>query len=136
MATCRPLSETEMTRVSAGLSLASQLLGRDLPADAEGVQVLFDALLSDPTRPARAVEALGFAFGQLFLRQNWLNWAMLLDDEFGDQIGIAVRDRQLGCSPLSMIKNRLDDGEAWNLSELCDATVQRLRQLGQRAASP
>ena len=134
VATYRPLSDFELAKVSDGLRVASHLLDLDQPADIDDLQVLYDVLLSDPARPASAVEALGFAFGQVLLEQEWLEWAMLLDEEFGDEISVAVRDRRLGCSPLSMIKNRLEDGEAWSLIELRESTVRRLRQLGQHAS--
>ena len=129
----RALTNDELAEISEGLTLASHLLGPGVPPDADGLQVLYDALLGDPTRPPAAVNALGFAFGQILLENRWLEWAMLLDDEFGSEISVAVVDRQLGCSPLSMIRNRLDDGEAWDLRELRDATIRRLRQLGQQA---
>ena len=130
----RPLSDIETAKVLEGLRLAAHLLGPDLSANSEGLQELYDALLDTPSRPASAVEALGFAFGEMLLEQDWLEWAMLLDDEYGDEISIAVADRQLGCSPLSMIRNRLEDGEVWDLAGLRDTTVKRLRQLGQQAA--
>ncbi len=131
----RSLSDCERESISAGVALAGHLTGLDGLPDLVGAQALYDALLPDLTRPHAATEALGYAFGNLFLEQTWLCWAMMLDDEFGDEVAIVVRDRALGCSPLSMMRHRLEDGEPCDLAELLDATVRRLRQLGQQAAS-
>jgi hypothetical protein len=131
----RPLTELELDRVSAGIALAGRLLGSEAPPGAAELQALYDLLLQEETVEGAAVEALGYAFGNLFLEYDWLHWAMMLDDEFGDEVAIVVRDRELGCSPLSMIRNRIQDGEPWDLADLIIATVFRLRQLGQEANS-
>ena len=136
MALYRPLTEAELDGIAAGVALAGELLGVERPPRIEDLQALYDALLDEPVKNAAAVDALGYAFGNLFLECDWLHWAMMLDDEYGDEISIAVEDRALGCSPLSMIRNRLEDQEAWKLAELLEETVSRLRQLGQRASLP
>lgn len=135
MGTYRSLTDAERESISAGIALAGHLAGSSGPPDLVDAQVLYDVLLLDPARPNAATEALGYAFGNLLLEQSWLGWAMMLDDEFGDEFAVVVRDRALGCSPLSMMRHRLDDGEPCDLVGLLEATVHRLRQLGQQAAS-
>lgn len=131
----RTLTKAELERVTHGVALAGSLAGsKGVPSAAE-LQALYDVLLEDLSGAETAVEALGYAFGNLLLKQDWLHWAIMLDDEFGDEIAVVVQDRELGCSPLSMIRNRLQDGEAWDLADLAASTISRLRQLGQQAPS-
>jgi hypothetical protein len=131
----RALSEPEQDRLTAGLALAARLVDAENAPNVIELQALYDTLLQDANRSAAAVEALGYAFGNLFLQHDWLLWAMMLDNEFGDEAAVVVRDRKLGCSPLSMIRNRLQDEESCDLADLVATTVSRLRQLGQQAAS-
>ena len=129
------LTDDEFERVTGGVTLAGKLLGLVRQPSAAELQSLYDVLLEDVDRPNSAVEALGYAFGNLFLEQDWLHWVMVTDAEFGDEPGIAVQDREVACSPLSMMRNRLEDGEHWDLLQLLDNTMTRLRQLGQNSAS-
>jgi hypothetical protein len=131
----RTLTEPELDRVKDGVALAGRLAGAEGRPIATELQALYDVLLQDLNGAEAAIEGLGYAFGSLFLEYDWLHWVMMLDDEFGDEVAIVVRDRELGCSPLSMIRNRLQDREACDLAELAASTVARLRQLGQQAAS-
>ena len=129
----RTLTEPELDRVTAGIALARRLAGSEGVPSATEIQALYDVLLQDLNGADAAIEALGYAFGTLFFQQDWLHWAMMLDDEFGDEVAVVVQDRALGCSPMSIIRNRLQDGEACDLAELAASTVSRLRQLGQQA---
>jgi hypothetical protein len=131
----RTLTEAELKRVAAGVALAGRLVGSDVSPSTAELQALYNVLLHDRSGAEAAVEALGYAFGNILRHDDWLYWAMMLDDEFGDEVAIAVRDRELGCAPLSMIRSRLENGESWDLAELVSSTVSRLRQLGQQAAS-
>lgn len=133
MALYRPLSKSERDQVEAGVLLAARLLDVAEIYAVDQLQDLYDTLLTSADSDDRAVDALGYAFGSLMLRQEWLGWAML-SDEFGSEISVAVQDRALGCSPLSMLRNRLSDGTPCDLAELLETTEGRLRQLGQHSA--
>lgn len=135
MALFRVLTDVELDRVAAGVRLAGDLVGSEGPPQIADLQVLYDLLAQDTGSPTRAIEALGYAFGQCLLRHEWLHWAMMLDDDYGDEIAVAVRGRNLGCSPLSMLRNRLEDREPCDLADLMSVTANRLRQLGQQASS-
>ncbi|WP_206241932.1 DUF3806 domain-containing protein [Novosphingobium terrae] len=125
----RPLSDLEATDVANTIDAARQFF-TGCP-----IQQAYDNLLSSTAdRSDHATKLLGFLFGMSFLSEDWLEWSMLLDARYGDEISLQVRGRDLGCAPLSMIKNRLEDGEQWDLAELRDSTIDRLRQLGQHAA--
>lgn len=127
--TYRALSIQEESYVAAAIADAAKAFKR------RSLQQVYDHLLStNADVEGDDVRLLGFIFGSGFLSEGWLEWAMLLDEEYGDEIGIRVRDGQTGCSPLTMVKNRLEDGESWDLSDLLNATVQRLRELSQHAS--
>ncbi|WP_419316921.1 hypothetical protein ACN2C7_10735 [Caulobacter sp. ErkDOM-E] len=53
-------------------------------------QVLYDALKLDPVCPDAATEALEYAIGNSLLEQSWLGLAMMLDDEFGDEVAVVT----------------------------------------------
>ena len=132
----RPLRPAEAARLSEQLEAAARRLCHAQAPDERRVQQRYDEILSArPQMPEEEVQALGYAFGELLRASGWLDWAMLVDDEYGDEISLSVRERQLGCCPLSMIRNRLEEGEATDLTQLRYATLKRLRQLGQEAAS-
>ena len=135
MLTYRPLSAAEHDRLLAGAELARRLVHGEGAPNFEQLQSLYDGFLDDLERPEDAVRALGVAFGDLMTVEGWLDWGMMIDADFGDDFALIVQDRQLGCSPLSMIANRLEDGEPWDLRDLAASTVSQLRRLGQEAAS-
>lgn len=131
----RDLSKQELDRLLEGAQLARRLCGASGEPSAAQLQTLYDALLADAGRTDEAVQGLGFGFGGLLIRHDWLEWAMLEDAEFGDDFAVVVSGRELGCSPLTMMQYRLEDREPWNLADLAEETVSKLRQLGQQAAS-
>jgi hypothetical protein len=129
--TYRSLSAQEIEKIQTALSEIS-VSGA---IDCDIVQYTYDAMLKQPVMKPRDIEILGYAFGHLMLQHDWLIWKMLIDEKYGDEISIAVTWRQLGCSPLSMIRNRLEDREACNIQNLLELTFIRLRQLGQHSKS-
>lgn len=125
----RSLDELERQSLAAAIVVAEQLLaGREL-------QLVYDEVLAaKPVQSGQLVEMIGYMFGNSLVAESWLEWAMLIDPEYGDEISVRVQDRELGCAPLSMIRNRLEDAEQCSLAELRESTVHRLRQLAQHAA--
>jgi len=134
MVNCRPLLEHELKYVKDNVALAAAVIQKALPLEFGDLQEIYNALLLEDEPDAQVIAALGYAFGEKFALHDWLDWAMLDDDEYGREIGIRVRGRSLTCAPVSMIQYRLEDRESWDLRELMEATVTRLRQLGQQAA--
>ncbi|GEM_PF-6737824 len=129
----RPLDEAERAAVQAGVARAERMAGVERLSAAD-LQALYDVLLSEAEAATAAIEAVGYAFGEALLAHGGLEWALAVDDAYGDEISVALTGVQLGCHPLSMIANRLKDGEAWDLADLAERTVGRLRQLATEAA--
>ena len=129
----RELDEGELALLEMKLLLAAGLFGSNtLPAFPD-LQRKYDALLLDEAPSNGEIELLGYAFGAQLVLEEWLDWAMLIDPEYGDAIAVAATGLEVGCSPLDMISNRLEDGENWSLAELAQQALHRLRQLGQHA---
>jgi hypothetical protein len=125
----RPLNVSEANYVANAMAEAEEFFA------GRSIQQAYDHFLSTTKDGSdHAIKFLGFLFGSSFLPEDWLEWGMALDAEYGDEICLRVSGRDLGCHPLSMIRNRLEDGEQWDLAELRDSTIARLRQLGQHAA--
>ena len=125
MALYRELTGSERERIRTNVALVSNLLSGNFTFTA--LQGLYDSLPTGPAPAAEAVDVVGYGFGELLSAAPGLACAWMIDDEYGDDPAIVVAGRSLGCTPLSMIRNRIDDQEAWDLSELASATMATLR---------
>jgi hypothetical protein len=126
----RALTNAEAADVEQKLVHAADWVAND---PSPGLQAKYDLLLNQSVPSEDQIELLGYAFGAELARCDWLNWTMQLDNEYGDAISIAVDGLELGCAPLDMIRNRVEDRESSDLTQLVHDTVHRLRQLGQEA---
>lgn len=136
MSSYRDLEGPEQETLEAALRDAASFLQTENFRDLEIIQQAYDAAVSDGNRIRRNAQLIGYAFGQSLIEAvDFLSWRMLCDSEYGDEISLGVLDRSLGCSPVSMIQNRLEDRERWDLLQLRSDTIDRLRSLGQHASS-
>jgi len=120
------LSGEHLSALNEGLSLASKLVEGEIPFSIEQVQSLYDTLLKRRSEPAFEI-ALGLAFGSVVISRSGFEWARI-SDEYGEETCIAVQNTHLICSPISMIQKRLERGERTDLSELCDGTIEVMRE--------
>lgn len=133
MSKYRALTEEELGQLEHALGHAARRIGGSGTLTIAQVQACYDALLQDGEVEGETVDLLGLAFGELLRSVGWLSWQMLEDPEYGDVLSLVADGLSLSCSPLSMIANRLEDGEEWDLAELRDSTLRKLRQLGQES---
>ena len=122
----RPLTPHQEAELADGLELAATIARSSPPLSADQVQTLYDTLLGQSFCDEDTVVALGFAFGDLIKKQITLEW-ILLDGDYGEEISLAVPGLRLVCSPISMMRKRLERGEAWDVDRLASDMATRLR---------
>ena len=75
------------------------------------------------------LQALGLAFGRAFLNEfpdyDW--W--MVEDEYGRDPAIRYKETSLLVFPMTMISKRVEDGEAFDVSELFDGLAKQLAEL-------
>ena len=75
------------------------------------------------------LQALGVAFGRVFLQSHpGYDWWMV-EDEGGRDPAIRYRESTLLCFPQTMLSKRIEDGETVNVAELFEQLSQRLETL-------
>lgn len=136
MSTYRDLEGAEQETLVAALREAANFLQTENFQDLDIIQKAYNTALDKNNIIERDAQLIGYAFGQSLVESvDFLSWQMLCDPDYGDEISLGVLGRSLGCSPLSMIKNRLEDREQWDLLQLRSDTIDLLRSLGQHADS-
>jgi len=81
------------------------------------------------------LQALGLAFGKVFIEENaGYDWWMV-EDEFGRDPAIRYKNSSLLAYPRTMLSKRIEDGESVNVTELFDGLCRRMEELVQRGWS-
>ncbi len=75
------------------------------------------------------LQALGLAFGRVFLNEfpdyDW--W--MVEDEHGRDPAIRYKETSLLVFPMTMISKRVEDGEPFDVHELFDGLAKQLAEL-------
>jgi hypothetical protein len=75
------------------------------------------------------LQALGLAFGMVFINENEdFDWWMV-EDEYGRDPAIRYKRTTLLAFPRTMLSKRIEDGEPVNVAELFDGLVARLGEM-------
>jgi len=75
------------------------------------------------------LQALGLAFGKVFIEENAdYDWWMV-QDEFGRDPAIRYKQSSLLAYPRTMISKRLEVGEPVNVTELFDGLCRKMEEL-------
>jgi Domain of unknown function (DUF3806) len=111
--------------------VVSELLGSKLNGSRADL-LLIQRLLDTGTVEREAtytLQALGLAFGNVFVEENAdYDWWMV-QDEFGRDPAIRYKQSSLLAYPRTMISKRIEDGEAVNVTELFDGLCRRMEEL-------
>ena len=129
------LTNDDVDRIARQLihagSVARDICGKSLDgtmADLVILQEILDAhsIERDATY---TLQALGVAFGRVFLQTHpGYDWWMV-EDEGGRDPAIRYRESTLLCFPQTMLSKRIEDGETVNVAELFEQLSQRLETL-------
>lgn len=119
----RALMHAEHVIVDA---LGSKLTGAR--ADLALIQQLLDAGTVE-REATYTLQALGIAFGKIFIQENPdYDWWMV-QDEYGRDPAIRYKRSSLLAYPRTMISKRIEDGEPVNVTELFDGLCRRMKEL-------
>jgi hypothetical protein len=127
--------EDDVTRIARQLihasSVAREVVGKSLDgtmADLRVLQEILDAhaIERDATY---TLQALGVAFGRVFLQSHpGYDWWMV-EDEGGRDPAVRYLETTFLCFPQTMLSKRVEDGDRVNVEELFEQLSQRLEDL-------
>lgn len=116
--------------VHAG-QVIEQALGEDLDGSFNDLALMQRVLDQGVVEPEATytLQAFGLAFGRVFLNQfpdyDW--W--MVEDEFGRDPAIRYKETSLLVFPMTMISKRMEDGDAFDVTELFDGLAKQLAEL-------
>jgi hypothetical protein len=92
------------------------------------IQSVLDAKLIE-TEATYSLQALGIAFGKVFIENNvFYDWWMV-EDEYGRDPAIRYKETTLLVFPQTMISKRVEDGEVVVVQEMYDGLCERLEEI-------
>lgn len=92
------------------------------------IQRVLDSRQLEP-EATYSLQALGMAFGAVFVKNNeGYDWWMV-EDEYGRDPTVRYRQTTLLAFPMTMISKRVEDGEPVDVLDLYSGLVQRLKTL-------
>ncbi|UVH58937.1 DUF3806 domain-containing protein [Variovorax paradoxus] len=114
---------SELALAASGVSLVGNR------TDLATIQNVLDSKLLEP-EATYLLQALGLAFGRIFIKsQDDYEWCMV-DDEYGRDPAIRYKQTSLLLFPLTIISKRFERGENVNVTEMFEKlqeTVDDLR---------
>ena len=130
-----PPTEKDIENIAMGVVHAGQVIEQALDEDLDGtrqdlalIQRVLDQGLVEP-EATYTLQALGLAFGRVFLNEfpdyDW--W--MVEDEYGRDPAIRYKETSLLVFPMTMISKRIEDGEPFEVSELFDGLAKQLAEL-------
>ncbi len=117
-----PLTIEHQKHREESLALAARLIDTPPPFPVHKVQALYDVVLREFPTNHDAIGAIGFAFGEFFVRRGTFEWATV-DDQWGSEPSIAWIGYDAVAHPLLMMRKRIEREEQIDLSQLIDDTV-------------
>ena len=94
-------------------------------SDLELVQKVMDAKALD-REATYSLQALGIAFGKVFVNQNEnYDWWMV-EDEYGRDPSIQYKETSIRVFPQTMISKRVEDDQTVNVREMYDGLLVQL----------
>lgn len=130
-----PPTEKDVENIAMGVVHAGQVIEQALGEDLDGthndlalIQRVLDRGVVEP-EATYTLQAFGLAFGRVFLNEfpdyDW--W--IVEDEHGRDPAIRYKETSLLVFPMTMISKRMEDGEAFDVSELFDGLAKQLAEL-------
>lgn len=111
------LGADEIADLSEGLTIAARMLDEPPPLSIGQVQLLYDQLREAPHISFEQQVALGLAFGEAFVEYTDYEWVKASDD-YGVEMALSPVGFHVACYPISMIQQRLADGDQVDLAQL------------------
>ncbi|MDM0008264.1 DUF3806 domain-containing protein [Variovorax sp. J22G73] len=111
--------------------LVAEATGEPLRSDESDLprlQRIVDSRLVEP-EATYSLQALGLAFGKVFMRiRPDFDWWMV-EDEFGRDPAIRYKETTLLMFPKTMLSKRIEDGEQVDVAEIYEGLVEMVREV-------
>lgn len=128
-------TEADVDRIARQLihasDLAKSILGEELgghESDLNLIQRILDSRQLE-REATYSLQALGMAFGKVFVENNAdFDWWMV-EDEYGRDPAVRYKQTSLLAFPMTMISKRVEDGEPVEVRSLYSGLQQRLEAL-------
>ena len=128
-------TESDVERIAHQLIHAKQVVeqatGRDLTGgvgDLALLQATLDAKLIEP-EATYSLQALGIAFGKVFVENNeFYDWWMV-EDEYGRDPAIRYKETTLLVFPQTMISKRVEAGQPVGVQEMYEGLCVQLEEI-------
>jgi len=124
-------TESQIEAIDAALARAAKWAGVDRSPDAEKVQEIYDAFLEQSISDSDRIITLGIAFGQVLVDCGGLEWVQI-KDQYGEEVCVAVKDKECFCAPISMMEKRINRAESLSIARLCAETLELLDAQSQK----
>jgi hypothetical protein len=130
-------NENDVDRIARQLIHANQvieqatrrLLSGELN-DLELIQAVLDQKIVEP-EATYSLQALGIAFGKVFIENNALYDWWMVEDEYGRDPAIRYKETTLLVFPQTMISKRIEDGEEVEVETMYYGLCKQLDELRQ-----
>jgi hypothetical protein len=128
-------TEKDIENIAMGVVHAGQVIEQALDEDLDGthqdlelIQRVLDRGVVEP-EATYTLQALGLAFGRVFLNEfpdyDW--W--MVEDEHGRDPAIRYKETSLLVFPMTMLSKRIEDGDPFDVPELFDGLAKQLAEL-------
>jgi len=128
-------SESDIERIARQLLHASELVeqvtGKSLTGDLSDLTALQETIDAKVVEPEAtySLQALGVAFGKVFVENNdFYDWWMV-EDEYGRDPAIRYKETTLLAFPQTMISKRVEDGQTVYVADMYDGLCEQLEQI-------
>ena len=112
-------------------ALVKEITGSSLTGGLADLALIQRALVARVIEPEAtwSLQALGMAFGKVFVENTpHYDWWMV-EDEFGRDPAVRFRQTSLLAFPQTMLSKRMEDGEHVDVRELFDGLIQLLDEI-------
>ena len=97
-------------------------------ADLALIQATLDAKIIEP-EATYSLQALGIAFGKVFVKNNEFYGWWMLEDEYGRDPAIRFKETTLLIFPQTMISKRVEDGQHVAVREMYESLREQLEEI-------
>lgn len=130
-----PPNDADVDQIAGQLvyarALVKDIIGEDLGGSANDLDLLQKVLDSGKidAESTYELQSLGLVFGKVFVNENaGYDWWMV-EDEYGRDPAIRLKQTSLLIFPLTMISKRIEDGEVVNVRDIYKCLIDRLGEV-------
>ncbi len=112
-------------------NIAEEVTNRNLTGDFGDLAILQQIIDENviEKEAAQALQALGLAFGKVFVNENAGYDFWMVEDEYGRDPALRYRDTTLLVFPQTMISKRIEDGKSVDIEDMFHGLRDRLEQI-------